>query len=105
MTRSAVPSEGVKRPISQLSFSSIHRTAKAGVDAPSPVPALAVLLGLVGLISFGILGALVGALGGVVLGRYGGRLLSTSSAAPELVPCTVCGDETLSATGRCPAHR
>ena len=101
MTRPAVPSEGVKRPISQLSFSSIHRTAKAGVDAPSPVPALAVLLGLVGLISFGILGALAG----VVLGRYGGRLLSTSSAAPELVPCTVCGDETLSATGRCPAHR
>ena len=101
-----VTSAPVKRRISQLGFTQIHHSVSAGVAAPVSVGlSLSVLLGVVGLLSFGILGLLGGVAIGLFVGRFGGPLFGSSTPAPDLVECEVCGVETLSSTRRCPSHR
>lgn len=91
---------------SQLAFSSIHQTVSHGVDAPFSVAvSLSLLLGVIGLVSFGLLGMLGGVAIALLAARFGPRFLGTVSEAPDLVGCSECGEETLSSSGRCPAHR
>ena len=96
----------MSRRFSPLTFTHLHQSVSHGVGAPwSATLSLGLLLAAVGFLSFGVLGLVIGVAVAFVLGRYAGRIFGTSTRAPALVPCVVCGSETLSSSGRCPEHR